>query len=572
VTRGKSITGGCATGADPITTEVLRNAFIAIAEDMNASLIRSAYSPIIYHIRDTAVALIDASRQVLAHSPGVPFFLGTLEDCVRLTEELLGEDIWEPGDVWVLNDAYLTGGHLNDLTVYSPIFFAGELAGFTASRAHHLDVGGKEPGGPATDSTDVYQEGLRLGPVKLLEGGRRRRDIFDILQRNSRLPHQLTGDVTAQIVASQVGERRFRSLLERYGRAAVEAARDDIFRQAEELDRAAVAAIPDGEYRAEGAIDSDGVSDAAHTVRVRVTIDGERMVVDLTETDDQAPGPVNAGDLMTISAVRCAFKRIINADLPVNGGAFRPLEIRVRPGSLLAAIEPAPTGYFYSALGLLVDLIPKALAPAVPELCAAAHYGDSSTIGLSGTDPRSGDPFVEHLLHVGGWGAWQGSDGESAMCPASITQVKDMSIEVLETKCPLRVSRYAIRPDSAGEGRWRGGHGTIREYVVDADDMAVTVWFERARTPGWGLFGGRDGSPPRVTLNPGTDGERRFLKVTALALARGDVLLAMTGGGGGYGDPADRDPDGVRRDVADGLLSPDRARDLYGDAIEAVPA
>jgi N-methylhydantoinase B len=533
--------------ADPITTEVLRNAFIAIAEDMNAALIRSAYSPIIYHIRDTAVALIDASRQVLAHSPGVPFFLGTLEDCIRLSEELLGDDIWQPGDVWMLNDAYLTGGHLNDLTVYSPIFFADELVGFTASRAHHLDVGGKEPGGPATDSTDVYQEGLRLGPVKLVEGGRRRREIFDILRLNTRLPHQMTGDISAQIVASQVGERRFRSLLERYGRAAVETARDDIFRQTEALDRAAIAAIPDGEYHAEGSIDSDGVSGAAHTVRVRVTIAGEGMLVDLTETDDQAPGPVN-------------------------GGAFRPLEVRVRPGSLLAAVEPAPTGYFYSALGLLVDLIPKALAPAVPELCAAAHYGDSSTVGLSGTDPRSGQPFVEHLLHVGGWGAWQGSDGEDAMCPASITQVKDMSIEVLETKCPLRVSRYAIRPDSAGEGRWRGGHGTIREYVVDADDMAITVWFERAQTPGWGLFDGHDGVPPQVVLNPGSPDERRFLKVTALALARGDVLLAMTGGGGGYGDPADRDPADVRRDVADGLLSPGRAREVYGSAAEVVAA
>jgi N-methylhydantoinase B len=555
--------------ADPITTEVLRNAFIAIAEDMNASLIRSAYSPIIYHIRDTAVALIDADRQVLAHSPGVPFFLGTLEDCIRQTEELLGTDVWRPGDVWVLNDAYLTGGHLNDLTVYSPIFSGDELVGFTASRAHHLDVGGKEPGGPATDSTDVFQEGLRLGPIKLVEGGRRRRDSFDILRRNTRLPHQLAGDITAQIVASQVGERRFRSLLERYGREAIEAARDDIFRQTETLDRAAVAAIPDGDYYAEGSIDSDGVSGEPRTVRVRVTIDGERMVVDLTGTEDQAPGPVNAGELMTVSAARCAFKRIINADLPVNGGAFRPLEIRVRPGSLLAAVEPAPTGYFYSALGLLVDLIPKALAPAVPELCAAAHYGDSSTLGLAGTDPRSGEPFVEHLLHVGGWGAWSGSDGESAMCPASITQVKDMSIEVLETKCPLRVRRYGMRPDSAGEGRWRGGHGTLREYVVEADDTAVTVWFERARTPGWGLFGGHDGARPEVVLNPGTAGERRFLKVTGLRLQRGDVLLAGTGGGGGYGDPAEREPDSIRRDLADGLLSPGRAREIYGSEVLA---
>jgi len=558
-------------GVDPITTEVIRNAFVSIAEEMNASLIRSAYSQIIFEAGDSVVVLIDAEHNVLGQSSGIPLFLGTIEECLPITEERFGRDVWNPGDVWVLNDSYLTGGHLNDFTVYAPLYHRGELAGFTASRVHHMDIGAKDPGG-TTDASDIYQEGLRMGPLKLVEGGRVREDVVDVLTRNSRLRYQMGGDLRAQIAVSRVGEARLSALLDRYGRETVAAARDEIFRQTEALDRSAVAAMPDGVYKAEGYIDNDGITDRSYFVPVEVRVEGDRLTVDLTGADDQAQGPINSGEPMVVSACRLALKRVMNPEQPVNGGSFRPLDVKVREGSFLAAREPAPCWYYYSALGLMVDLISTALAPAMPEASAAAHYGDSCTMLWAGTDPRTGRLFVDMQEHAGGWGAWKGSDGESVLICASVSQLKNEPIEVIETKNPLRINRYAMRRDSAGAGRWRGGAGVVREYVIEGDNTTVTAWFERSKTPAWGIFGGKAGSPPSVVVNPGREDERRFLKSNALPLKRGDVVVAMTGGGGGYGDPREREPELVRRDVQDGVLSPERALSDYGVWVEGARA
>ena len=542
------------SGLDPITVEIIRNSFLAIAEEMNTSLVRSAYSWIIYEAVDCSVALIDADRRVLGHSSGLPIFLGNLEACLDVTQELMGEDCWEPGDVWVLNDSELGGTHLNDVTVMSPIFFAGELAAFVVSRAHHMDIGAKDPGG-TTDSTDIFQEGMRLGPTKLVEGGKRREDLFATLARNSRLPYQLLGDLGAQVAISKIGEQRLEELYEKYGRVRVEQARDEIYAQAERQDRAAVAAIPDGTYTAEGCLDSDGVGGPPQWVRLTIEVEGDEMVMDLTESDDEARGPVNCGAVQAVSACRLAFKRLANPHDPVNGGSFAPLEIRLREGSMLAARAPAPCWWYFSALGMLIDLVGQALADVLPDRVAGAHYGDSSITIMSGTDPRSEQPFVDLQAHVGGWGAWRGSDGENGVINAVNSQVKDFPIEVVETKVPVRILRYGFRPDSGGPGQWRGGCGIVREYLVDCDDLLLTAWFERSVTPAWGLAGGGAAEPPRVTINPGRDDERKLLKASVLPLKRGDVVRAETGGGGGYGDPADRDAGAIEADAVSGLAS-----------------
>jgi len=548
---------------DPITTEIIRSAFSAAADEMNATLIRSAYTPVIYEMKDCSVALLDDEHRVLGQSAGLPIFLGNLEICTRLTEEMYGREGWEPGDVWIMNDSYMTGTHLNDMTVFGPIFVADELSGFAACRAHWLDVGAKDPGGPM-DSTDIYQEGIRLGPVKVVEAGTQRRDVTDLLGRNSRFSYPAVGDLGAQIACVRTGQRRLEAILTKYGKETIEAARDDIFAQTERLERAAVGAIPDGVYRAEGCLDNDGSSEEPVWVRLTVEISGEEMTIDLSESDDARGGPVNCGDAQAISACRVAYKLLINPDNPPNGGGFRPLTVKVRRGSMLGAEEPYPCQWYFTPLGLLIDLVVKALAEVLPEQAAGASYGDSMVIGIAGIDDRNARPWFDLEPTVGGWGAWQGSDGEDGLINNVNGSLKDLPIEVLETKYPMRMTHYGFRADSGGAGRWRGVNGIVREYTVDCEQAHVSLWFERSKTPAWGLFGGGDAVPPIVVLNPGTDREEQLLKASRHGLQRGDVIRTMTGGGGGFGNPRDRLSDDVRRDVRNGHVTLEAARLVYG--------
>jgi N-methylhydantoinase B len=551
------------TAVDPITTEVIRNALNSAADEMNATLIRSAYTWIIYELKDCSVALLDAEHRVLGQSAGLPIFLGNLEVCTRVTEEMYGREAWRPGDVWILNDSYLAGTHLNDITVYGPIFHDGELVGFAASRAHWLDVGAKDAGAPM-DSTEIYQEGIRLGPTKVVEGGQDRRDVIDLLARNSRFSYPAVGDLNAQIACARTGERRLSAIIERFGTETVAVARDEIFAQTEQLERTAIGEIPDGVYEAEGALDNDGLSDTPVTVRVRIEISGGDMSIDLRETDDAAAGPVNCGEPQAISACRVAYKLLVAPDLPTNGGSFAPLSVQVRRGSVVGATEPSPCAWYFSPLGLLIDLVVKALSPVLPRKAAAASYGDSMIVTCAGLDQRTGEGFFHIEPTVGGWGAWEGSDGESGLINSVNAGMKDFPIEILETRIPLHVRRYGFRPDSGGAGKWRGGNGVVREFEVECDEAYVSLWWERSKTPAWGLFEGRDATPPDLVINPGRPDERHVLKATRLVLKRGDIIRGSSGGGGGFGEPAERDPELVRTDVRDGQLSPEAARERYG--------
>jgi N-methylhydantoinase B len=548
---------------DPITTEIVRSAFSAAADEMNATLIRSAYTPIIYEMKDCSVAVLDAEHRVLGQSAGLPIFLGNLEICTRLTEEMYGREQWRPNDVWIMNDSYLTGTHLNDMTVFGPIFREDEVIGFSACRAHWLDVGAKDPGGPM-DSTEIYQEGIRLGPTRIVDGGLQRPDVTDLLGRNSRFSYPAVGDLGAQIACVRTGQRRLDAIVDKYGKETILAARDEIFAQTERFEREAVAAIPDGVYYAEGSLDNDGVGDDPCWVRLAVEVSGDTMTIDLTDTDDAQRGPVNCGEAQAVSACRVAYKLLINPENPPNGGAFRPLTVKVRRGSMLGAEEPSPCQWYFTPLGLLIDLVVKALADVLPDQAAAASYGDSMVIGIAGVDDRTGRPFFDLEPTVGGWGAWRGCDGEDGLINNVNGSLKDLPIEVIETKFPIRMTRYGFRADSGGPGRWRGGNGAIREYTIDCESAELFLWFERSVTPAWGLFGGRAAVPPIVVLNPGRDVERRMLKASRVPLKRGDVVRTMTGGGGGFGAVGERDRDLVEADVRNRHISAEAARRSYG--------
>jgi len=548
---------------DPVTVEIIRNALNSAADDMNATLIRSAYTPIIYECGDCVVALLDSDHQVLGQSAGLPIFLGNLETCTRATEEQFGRGVWQPGDVWILNDSYLGGTHLNDVTIFGPVFVGESLVGFTASRAHWIDVGSKDPGG-SMDSVTIFQEGLRLGAQKLVEGGEDVRAVIDTIGTNVRFPYPTTGDMHAMIACIKMGEKRLQEIVERFGLETLEDARDEIFRQTELLERSMIAEIPDGVYRTEGVLDNDGIDlDTPIPIRLKITVDGEHIDFDVTESADQTVGPVNCGVSQAVSALRVGYKLLISPDLPGNGGSFRTMTTQVREGSVLGARSPAACQWYFSHLGLLIDMVARALAPALPDHVAGASHGDSMIILTAGVDPRVNREFVSLEATVGGWGAWNGSDGESALINNVNGSLKDIPIEVHETRYPWQITEYRIRPDSGGAGKHRGGNGVVREYQAQTD-LTVSLWFERSRQPAWGLFGGKDASGPEVVINPGQPDERRVLKANGLKLKKGDVVRCATGGGGGYGDPFERSADEVRADLLDRHITTDAARDRYG--------
>lgn len=550
-------------GSDPITTEIIRCALNSAADEMNVTLIRSAYTPVIYEMKDCSVALLDERHHVLGQSSGLPIFLGNLEVVTRYTEDRYGREVWRADDVWVLNDAYIGGTHLHDMTVYGPVFLDHELIGFATCRAHWLDVGGKNAGA-TTNSTDIFQEGLRVGGIKVVEAGALREDVADLLARNSRLPYPARGDLLAQIACVRTGQLRLAAIVEKFGLETVRAARDEIFSQTERFEVGVVAAIADGVYEAAGCIDNDGVDEEPKWVRVRVTVAGEDITVDLSDSDDTARGPVNCGAAQAVSVARVAYKLLVNPNSPVDGGAFRHLHVIVREGSMLAAAEPAPVEWYFTPLGLLIDLIVKALAPVLPEQAAAASYGDSMVFGITGSDPRSGGPFYHFEPTVGGWGAWAGSDGQDALINNVNGSLKDMAIEVIETKYPVYLEHYGFRTDSGGPGEWRGGTGVERRYVLQCDRASLLLWFERSKTPAWGLLGGHAGRPPEVIVNEGRSDQRSLLKVEGAPLVRGDTVTSRTGGGGGYGDPSRRRPEHVAWDVRNGFVSAEAARTVYG--------
>ena len=547
--------------ADPISTEIIRNAFISIAQDMNAVLIRSAYTPVIYEGKDCVVALLDEKGEVLGQSSGLPLFLGNLQVCVQETAKIYGWDYFKEGDIFFVNDSFFTGTHLNDITIFAPIFWNGKLAGFSASRAHWLDVGAKDPGG-SMDSSNIYQEGFRWPVTRLYENNEPKKEIIEFLRINGRFGYSLIGDMNAQIAAGKTGEKRFKGILDRFGIDLVRSARDEIFRQSEELEREAVRKIKNGTYYADGFLDDDGLGSDPVKINMKVIVEDEKITIDLDGSADQTQGPVNCGFAQTISACRVAFKLLINPKRPVDGGTFKTLDVTAPKGSIFKAEEPAACQWYFSSLGLLIDAFVKALSSSAKELSAAAHYGDSMVIFIGGVDPRNNFPFLSVEPTCGGWGGFEGSDGADALINNVNGGFKDLPVEVFESKYPVSIFNYGFRKNSGGLGKFRGGSGLYREYTINTDGF-VSLWFERSVTPAWGLFGGKDGLPPNVNIKIPDEEEKNLLKANGLLIKKGTVLTTYTGGGGGFEEPLERDPESVLNDVKNRYVSIEKAKEDY---------
>jgi N-methylhydantoinase B len=557
------------TRVDPVTAEIIRNAFVAITDEMKTNLMRTAYNPIIYEALDYTVGLFDADGETVSIGLGLPMFIRGLSDAIKAKIAHYGRDGIEPGDILLTNDSYIMGSHLNHMIFTLPIFHDGEIVAFSSSMAHWQDVGGVL----GATTQDIFSEGLQMPIVKIFKRGRQDRELTEIIRANVRLPELAMGDFRAQIAAIKTGEVRYKALLEKYGREAVDASIRSLFEQSERLARLAVAQIPDGTYEAESFMDDDGVTSANIPIKVRVVVEGDRMTIDLSEVSRQVRGYFNSGATAGRSAAQVAFKCLTTPTLfPINEGSFRPLSVILPPGRVVSATKPAAMRWWMTIPMTLVDTIFKALAPAVPERVAAGHHADLCTVDVFGVDQRTGRFFYRPVcLPGGGWGAKYNSDGMSATICLNDGDTHNFIAEAIEAKIPVMIEKNGLRTDSGGAGRYRGGLGVEFRFRARAP-MQFNAHIERTQCAPWGLAGGKAGLPNRISVvrangdvETANNGKRN-----AVPLAVDDVVVVESGGGGGYGDPLSRPRDAVRTDVRRGYVSRAAAVSEYGMSEEEV--
>jgi N-methylhydantoinase B len=548
------------------TTDVLREGFLAIADEMFASLQRTSQSPIIYEVLDFGVGITDAHGELVSQGNGVAGFLGPLGDAVR--ETLSRFDDLAPGDVIIGNDPYAGGGtHLSDVALVRPVFSDGELIAFAAAKGHWTEVGGKDPGSWTADSTDVFAEGLQLPFVRCYRGGVPDPAVVAILAANSRLPEMVTGDLFAQAACLEVAERRLAELCSRYSAPVVRSAMAEVLDRSERLALDALSRVPHGVYEASDYTDRDGLGNGPFRVQVRVEVTGSSVTCDFTGSSAQVPGPINCTWSGLVSGVRTVFKAITDPGEPATDGWFRPLRIVCPPGTIFTAQRPAPVAAYFESTEMATDLVWKALAPAFPSRLTAGSYVSTCSTSLSLTHPDTGAATLLVEPTPGGWGARLEADGEHALVSVGDGETYVIPVEVAEQKYGIRVERFGldIPGGGAGAGAHRGGRGVVREYRILCDEALLTVAWGRHDFAPWGVQGGRDGSPNYVEIVP-ADGSaaRRLGKAARLPLRRGDLVRLVTGTGGGSGDPLLRERAAVRGDLADGLVTEEEAAQVYG--------
>ena len=547
---------------DPVMVEIVRGAFQAAADDMRSTLVRSAYSPVIYESNDCSVGLFNRSFETLGQSAGLPFFAGALDTTLRAVADDVDISLSRPGDVWVVNDPYVSGSHLNDVTVFAPVFVGDELTAFVACKAHWEDIGAASSG-LSVGSTEIFEEGLRLPPVRVADEGEPVQDVLAILMQNSRRPQALRGDLNAQIAACRMGQRRYQAVVERFGLAGLEVASRELFAATERMERAQIAAIPDGEYVAEGYGDPGAMDPEPMFVRVRVVVEGEELLIDTRGSAGLRRGNDNTGLTQSISGLRLAYKFLIRPDLGVNGGSFRSLKLMFDEPSAFAAAEPAACFGYGAAPAMAIDLVIRALAPAINDRVTAGGPGSSWNLSILRAQSE-GERFTLTESLAGGWGGSLDHDGDSATTHMDAGDFRNTPVEVAEQRYPVMVHQYGLVLDSGGPGLHRGGLAAVKEYSPLVDGCLFSTMFGRTLTPSWGLFGGGEGSTPEVKLLDNNGEHGQLLRVVREPLAPGPRLRLQTGGGGGYGPAWQRPPQAVVSDVRRGYVSPESARINYG--------
>lgn len=549
--------------AHPITVEVVRNSIVAYADEMANALCKAAYNMMIYEVRDFCCGLIDTKgRMISQNRGGLPIFLADLGIAVEDGIKRWGLDGFKPGDIMIMNHGEVCGQHLNNVVIYAPCFFEGEIVGFAASRAHWVDIGGMRIGFGSSATTEIFAEGIQMRSLKIFEEGKRNDTLWQIINDNLRFPEAALGDMRAQIACCQLGARRYAELLGRYGQATVEACVERVWDQADLAVRNVVRDIPDGIYTAESEMDNDGRNlDQPIRIKVTITVKGEDFQVDFSEMNPQTKSPLNSGTSGGIAAARVAFKALTSPELDVNEGCFRSLDVVIPEGTIVSAKPGAAIGLWSICLPTTIDTILKALAPALPHMVPAAHKGDMGGCSFYGFRD-DGSRFLLLNIFGGGWGGRPNEDGEDASVSVCQGDVRNSPVELQEIRYPIRIEEHALRDDSGGPGKYRGGLGVNMSYRVLVP-CQVTINNERTRMPPWGVHGGKEAAHNEAVIHF-TNGEKREVKKgTEIPLGKGDLVEFSTAGGGGYGDPADRPRQSIAEDVAQGYISPNTAKKYY---------
>ena len=544
----------CHSTLDPVTVEVVRNKLDGIANEMELTLLKSSFSPIVKEGLDASASLFTPQGETLAQAIAIPIHLATLIPCVKRILAEFPPETMRDGDVYCMNDPYLGGTHLPDIAVVMPVMHRGRPLAFAAAMTHHQDVGGMAPGSVPTNATEVFQEGIRLPPLKLREGERFNDTLLKILRRNVRIPETFEGDLMAQVAACTVGVRRLGALAATYGDNHLTAIFAELLERSEAMTRDALRAIPAGTYRAVDFLDNDGIDlDRRIRIEVAVTLRDGAITVDFAGSSPQVRGPFNVVPSGSLAASCYAVRAITDPTIPTNGGCFRPITLKLPEGSIVNPREPAPVNSRTATIKRITGTILAALAEAVPDRVPADNAGELLVLAFGGTRP-DGTRFVTGELVAGGAGASAGKDGVDVI-ETDATNCMNLPAEALELDAPIRVHRTALRRDSGGAGTHRGGLGLVREYEILSGEVSFTHRGERHFIAPTGRGGGRDGAMARTVIYRLDGSEEVVPSKIVTTLHAGERVVFETAGGGGYGDPAARDPAAVAADVADGKVT-----------------
>ena len=541
---------------DPITLEVVKNSLIEISEEMGVTLKRASYSPNIKERNDFSCALFREDSRMISQAEHVPVHLGSMIFSVKQALEDFGIENIEDGDMVVLNDPYRGGTHLPDITLIAPIYYNGELVAFSANRAHHADIGGISPGSMCGTSTEVCQEGVRIPPVKLYKKGKPVDDIFKLILAQVRTPQERIGDLRAQAAANLIAKRRTVDLIEKYGLDIVRECTEELMNYSERKTRAEIEKIPDGEYVFTDYMEGDGIEDKNFKIQVKITVKNSDMIFDYTGTDKQASGPINAVLAVTTSATYYVVRCITDPTIPPNSGHYRPVHIIAPEGTLVNPVFPAPVaGGNVETSQRITDVLLGALAQVIPERVIAACNGSMTNISLGGVNPEDGKPYAYYETVGGGFGARPTKDGIDGI-HTHMTNTQNTPIEALETKFPIRIDKYALRPDTGGAGKYRGGCGIERNIRLLKGEARISILAERHSLHPYGLNGGEPGGLGESLIYT-KSGETIKLKSKDTAILKeGDLWIVRSPGAGGYGNPSERDPQLVLKDIQNDLVTP----------------
>lgn len=550
---------------DPITLAVVQNGLVQVCNEMDLAFERAAFSPVISEAQDRSDGIYhkETGEVIVQGELGLPIFMATMQYNTQSVIERAKQ--LKPGDVFIANDPYLGGTHLMDVRFTRPFFYKGELFAWLANTGHWRDTGGTVPGGFSAKATEVEQEGLRLPPVKLIKEGEFDEEILSIILSNIRIADQTIGDIKAQAAALAVGDKRLTVLLDRYGADTVGACIEELRRRGAQLMRAKIAQIPDGTYSGEAFLDSDGVVNEPLRIAMEIRIDGTEMFVDMSKSSPPCAGPMNSVIATTCSSVYIAMKHIF-PDLPVNSGIFEPIHITDPEETFLYARYPRPvSGCAAETSQRIIEAVFVALANAVPERIFAAPGGTTGNLAIGGIDKRKEQRYVTYILSGGGYGGWWGGDGISNGC-SSIGISKTQPVEVLEQFYPILFEEYSLHEGSGGAGKYRGGFGIHYDVRIRNASAVASFVMDHGRLGPKGVLGGSDGKLNRVVIRRGNENyiPPHLSKDQGVTLEEGDLIMVWSPGGGGYGDPLDRDLEMISQDVTYGYYTTEEVKKQYG--------